>query len=329
MSLVKPPGRPRISFLAGLGRFVMTVLVIGLIAAFGWAVFTSNTIQREENVDPTVNPPGRFVSVPNFGQLHVRELSPGGRAVMLIHDFDLAGGYQWLPIAEQMESASLLIPDLMDFGFSDRPSDPGRLHTIIGRAETMAGLLETLELDSVVVVGAGLGGAVAAELAALDSAPVERLVLIAPEILGPPPTWESYLYSFPILADAMNFTFIGAGSQADNRYSAGCETGGWCPSLEDLAVRDFSARVPGTAEALTAMAQTPEASTLPDSLSTIDVPTLILWGDSDAVTPLEQGEEIAAAIEGAELAVVPGTGHRPHREDPAAVASLIATFLQG
>jgi pimeloyl-ACP methyl ester carboxylesterase len=77
------------------------------------------------------------------------------------------------------------------------------------------------------------------------------------------------------------------------------------------------------------MAQTPEASTLPDSLSTIDVPTLILWGDSDAVTPLEQGEEIAAAIEGAELAVVPGTGHRPHREDPAAVASLISTFLQG
>lgn len=329
MSLARPPGKQRTSLLAALGRFLLTVVVLGFIAAFGWAIFIGNSVQREENVDPNLNPPGRIVSVPTKGDVHLREIGSGGTPVLLIHDFDIAGGYQWLTVADGLGSHELLIPDLIDFGFSARPSNSGRIHTVIGRAETLIDLLEELGVSSVSVGGAGLGGAVAAELAALEPGLVDRLVLVAPEIFGPEPTWGSYLFSFPILADAMNFTFIGAGSRAANRYSAGCETGGWCPDLNALAVRDQTARVRGTTEALTALAQTPEASTLPGSLSSITAPTLILWGDSDMLTPLEQGERLRDAIDGSELTTVPGTGHRPHLEDPAAVASLIAAFLAG
>lgn len=249
--------------------------------------------------------------------------------MLFIHDFDIAGGYQWLPVVQGLGSRSMLIPDMIDFGLSARPGDAGRIHTVVGRAETLFGLLEELAVDRVSIVGAGYGGEVAAEMAALEPDLVESLVLISPEIYGPAPTWESYLYSLPVLADAMNFTFIGAGSRAERRYAAGCETGGWCPTPDALAVRDQTSRVPGTAEALTAMAQTPEASTLPDALSAITAPTLILWGENDVTTPLDEGQQLSAAIAGSQLVIVPGTGHRPQLEDPGAVAAFIGEFLDG
>jgi pimeloyl-ACP methyl ester carboxylesterase len=46
-----------------------------------------------------------------------------------------------------------------------------------------------------------------------------------------------------------------------------------------------------------------------ESLSTIDVPTLVLWGDRDPFFPVEQGRRLAEAIPGARFAVYEGAGH--------------------
>ena len=68
----------------------------------------------------------------------------------------------------------------------------------------------------------------------------------------------------------------------------------------------------------------------PDSrpdLPRIRVPTLVAVGDADALTPPALSEEMAAAIPGARLAVLPGCGHLPPMEDPAAVAALLEAWL--
>jgi pimeloyl-ACP methyl ester carboxylesterase len=158
---------------------------------------------------------------------------------------------------------------------------------------------------------------------------VDRLVLIAPEVYGPSTTWSSLLYRLPLVGEALTFTFFGAGAQADDRYVAGCETGEYCPGDEERAARAAAARVTGTARALFARFQTPPASTLPEAVSAIDSPTLILWGDQDAVTPITEGERLMAEIPGSSLLIVPGAGHRPHLEDPVATGALIAEFLGG
>lgn len=59
----------------------------------------------------------------------------------------------------------------------------------------------------------------------------------------------------------------------------------------------------------------------------IGVPTLLVWGEHDKTTPLEDGKRLASEIPGAQLAVVSGAGHAPHRENPEEVARLICTFL--
>ncbi len=57
-------------------------------------------------------------------------------------------------------------------------------------------------------------------------------------------------------------------------------------------------------------------------------PTLVLCGEADLLTPPEHAREIAAAIPGARLELVPGAGHLPTLEQPARVNSLLLDWLQ-
>jgi len=306
----------------------MIVLTVSLLGGAVWGFTVANQIEGAETVDPTVAPPGRFLALAGITPLHLREEgSPGRSAVLFIHDFDIAGGRQWLTLADELSGYRAIMPDLVGFGHSPRLEDQSRLHTVIGKAEVMAALLDELEVASAAVVGAGSGASVAAQLAVIRPDLVDKLVLVSAEIFGPDPAWHSFISSWPIIGDAYNFTFYGASPTAARRYQEGCDTGGWCPDAEALAARDETARVIGTAESLTALAATPPASTLPEALGHITAPTLILWGEFDQQTPIGQGEQIRAAISGAEITLIPGVGHRPHLEDPAATAALISAFL--
>ncbi|WP_265519738.1 alpha/beta fold hydrolase [Nitratireductor luteus] len=53
-----------------------------------------------------------------------------------------------------------------------------------------------------------------------------------------------------------------------------------------------------------------------DLLSTVDVPTLLVWGDDDRRSPLFVAKQFHAAIPGAELAIVPNAGHLSNMEQP-------------
>jgi pimeloyl-ACP methyl ester carboxylesterase len=57
-------------------------------------------------------------------------------------------------------------------------------------------------------------------------------------------------------------------------------------------------------------------------------PTLVLWGEKDSVTPLQQGELIARSIPGARLVVLPGVGHLPPIEAEKASNDAVLDFLR-
>jgi 3-oxoadipate enol-lactonase len=70
--------------------------------------------------------------------------------------------------------------------------------------------------------------------------------------------------------------------------------------------------------------------TRPDStplLSTIHVPTLIIVGDEDTVTPRAAAEKMHGGIGGSELAVIAGAGHLSNLEQPEAFNGTLARFL--
>jgi pimeloyl-ACP methyl ester carboxylesterase len=59
----------------------------------------------------------------------------------------------------------------------------------------------------------------------------------------------------------------------------------------------------------------------------MDVPTLILWGDSDSVTPVAQGRDLAKLIPAAKLVELPGVGHIPAMEAPDQFDAALLAFL--
>jgi triacylglycerol lipase len=64
-----------------------------------------------------------------------------------------------------------------------------------------------------------------------------------------------------------------------------------------------------------------------DRLAKITIPTLVVWGGSDEIVPLEQGKAYAAGIRGAKLAIVPECGHGPSIEKPKEFLDAVLPFL--
>lgn len=62
-------------------------------------------------------------------------------------------------------------------------------------------------------------------------------------------------------------------------------------------------------------------------LTTIQVPTIVVAGENDVMTPLDMSEEIRDGIAGAELHVIPHCGHLPPIEAPEAMAGLLRALL--
>ena len=62
-------------------------------------------------------------------------------------------------------------------------------------------------------------------------------------------------------------------------------------------------------------------------LATIAVPTVVVIGEHDTLTPLELSREIADGIAGAQLHVIPACGHLPPIEAPAALAAILRDWL--
>lgn len=62
-------------------------------------------------------------------------------------------------------------------------------------------------------------------------------------------------------------------------------------------------------------------------LSTIDVPTLVVVGDEDVITPVAEAERIQVLVPGARLARIPAAGHLPPMETPDAFNHVLRGFL--
>jgi pimeloyl-ACP methyl ester carboxylesterase len=80
----------------------------------------------------------------------------------------------------------------------------------------------------------------------------------------------------------------------------------------------------GTAAALRSMAARPDST---DLLATIAIPTLIIVGAEDVITPPAEAQHMHANIPGSQLIEIPGVGHLSNLESPAAFNSAVQSFL--
>ena len=208
----------------------------------------------------------------------------------------------------------VIVPSHPGFGHSP---DADGIDTVDDLSYLYLDLLAQRDARDAVVIGASLGGWIAAELAAKCTARLARLVLVAPlgikvgdrETRDIPDIWaldpDEVLwlqYADPARA-AVDYTALSEDRVtviARNREATALY--GWEPYFHNPKLRQ--------------------------RLHRIDVPTLLLWGADDRfVTPGYYGAAYRSAIPGAGLETIEGAGHFPHLERPEIFLERIAAFL--
>ena len=310
-------------------------LVIAALAAFTW-----QADRREVGVAPEVAPStGGFVKAADV-MMFVQEAGPADRpAVLFVHGTG-AWSETWRESMSALAKAGFraIAIDLPPFGYSQRPDQPRYGKQDQGRR--IIGVLDALEVRHAILVGHSFGGGPTMEATLLSPDRVRALVLVDAALgIGtgkdeaPPrsPLMQAFFAVRP-LRDGVVATFLTNPSFTRRLLQA---------FIDDPA-RATDARVAVYQQPLTVKGSTRaigewlpallapvgvSASEDPASYRTLGMPVFVIWGDRDTITPLAQGERLAAITPNAELLVMKQVGHIPQIEDAAQFNELLLRCL--
>lgn len=254
------------------------------------------------------------------------ELGPAGVPLLLLNGTGSPMS-QWDPALLAALSADRRVVVYDYPGLGGSAPLPGRL-SFDRLADDAAGLLAAIGAERADVLGWSMGGFVAQRLAARHPGRVRALVLAGTNPGGPQavlgPTWVQDEDSDP---DA------GVRDYVRTNYPAGQRAAGWAFVRRVNAAIDSGRFPPDTVPQRTydamVAAEDPWLRSARNlrQLAALAVPTLVVTGARDVVTPPANSRLIAATIPGARLVLAPDAGHSFLFQRPAATARLIAGFL--
>ena len=252
--------------------------------------------------------------------------SGDGPTVVLLHGIP-GQGRSWEPVRAGLDGAfDVVMPDLIGFGDSHRPSRP-TIENVgpTAQAASVAVLLDELAVRHATVVGHDFGAPVGVLLSAIRPDLVGALSLLAGNTFPDTPIpFPLSLATAPVIGGFFSRLLFSTPSlhlmlrQGVGPGSAPPDAGVY---LGDGNQRRAIATI--FSGALTRLAEL--YSPVAAALGALEVPVLVGWGDRDPFFPLEQGERTAAAVN-ASLRVFHGAGHFLPHERPADVAREIAAF---
>jgi len=204
-------------------------------------------------------------------------------------------------------------------GSSPDPPDP---FTIADWAHALAKFLDAVSIDCAHLLGLSWGGMLAQELYRLYPTRVDHLVLAD--------TYAGWKGSLPedMVAKRRSRCYRDALRPGQEVVAE------WVPAEFFL---DASPQLAAEMAAVVAdfhpfrfrlMAKSLADTDTAAVLTTIKVPTLLLWGDGDRRSPLSVAEQFYAAIPDSELRVIPGAGHVSNMEKPDDFNTNVRRFLR-
>jgi pimeloyl-ACP methyl ester carboxylesterase len=233
-------------------------------------------------------------------------------------------------IPELVPRGRVLAPDLPGCGDSDRP--PPVLcadYSPRWQAAALEELLDTIGVAQVDLVGHSWGGAIAACLAEAAPQRVRRLVLVDPTVFSMPVPIEGRLAQLPTLGPYL-FKNLYRRNELRRYLARAFSSEDMLDEADVDLYWDRLARAGGREAAYAMLMQLLHSETMAamlPRLRAIAAPTLVVWGDRDAIVPREHAERVRAAIPGAHLRWLEGCGHTPAEEQPEVLAALIDEHL--
>ena len=236
-----------------------------------------------------------------------------GRPLLFLHPGEgLQPARPW--IAALAKHHRVIAPHHPGFGNSALPDWIG---TVDDLAYLYLDLAKQLGLENAVLAGADFGGWIAAEMAVRDTRRFAGLVLAAPlgiKVRGHLDRDITDMHSLP-RADVLRLAWADPakgetdfGALPDTELAAiarGRETlalFGWKPYMHNPRLKRW--------------------------LHRIDIPTHLIWGESDGIVSTAYGEAWKAEIPGAGMEILPNAGQYPHWEQPDAFAAALTAFTR-
>ncbi len=224
--------------------------------------------------------------------------------LLLIHAFPVDAGMWDEQVTALEGQVRVLAPSLPGFGGA---ADAGDVMTMDAAADAMAEELDRAEMDRAVVCGLSMGGYVAFSMWRRHRDRIAGLVLADTRSEADDEAGREKRR-----AVAEKARIEGSGAIADAPpplLSEGADPALW----ERVKTMIRNQPGPSIAAAALGMAARPDSGPI---LGEIDVPTPIVVGSADTLTPPAMSETMAAAIRGSELVVLDGAGHLSNLEDP-------------
>ena len=258
----------------------------------------------------------------NCGGVHLNVVEQGqGTPLLLVHGYPLDHA-MWRGQLEGLAGQCRVIaPDLRGFGASDVTAGTVTMEQM---ADDMAALLDALGVrEPVVFCGLSMGGYVGWQFAARHAQRLAKLILCDTRALadtaeaaaGRHKTAEKVLAAgagiaaegiIPKLFAAATYEERPQIVEATRHVILRTNPEGIAAALRGMAAReDFTAR-----------------------LSSIEVPSLVLCGEHDAISPPAEMRQFSEQMSRAKFLVISGAGHMAPFEQPAAVNAAIQEFLR-
>lgn len=240
-----------------------------------------------------------------------------GPAVLLVHAFPLSGEMWQQQVFALSRQYRIIVPDMRGFGNSDVPPGPYPMETF---ADDVAGLLDTLGIEKVVLGGLSMGGYISLAFVRRHAARLRGLILADTRATADTDEGKASRETNAQMVEAQ-----GAGAIADKMVPNMLSPS--TPPEQQTYLRSIIERntPQGIAAALRGMALRPDSS---DLLPTIKVPTLVIVGEDDMLSSPDEVRGLHMAIPGSRMVEIGRAGHVANVDNPEAFNRALLGFLQ-
>lgn len=312
-------------------------LLIAVILFFTVLASLRETKTRHEAAPST----GQFVPAGDV-ELFIQEMGPAdGQPILFIHGTAAWSGL-WRETMTPLAEAGFrcIAIDIPPFGYSERPSTPSFDNA--SQAKRIVALMDEMGIERAILFGHSFGGGATLETALMIPDRIDALILldvgglnlnlprVPPNqnpstieiILGTPVIRNPILAATgtnPLLTRTLISTMV---LDPDDVTQEKIEI------LQEPLVLEGSTNTLGDWLKSVLGPQKHSLTTDPANYADLDMPALILWGDSDTVIPLREGEDLHGLLSNSELVVLEDVNHIPHLENLEAVLENVLRFLK-
>jgi pimeloyl-ACP methyl ester carboxylesterase len=320
-------------------RFLLSVFFVFLI---GLAYFPISLLWRESKVlDSKIQLPGRFIKAID-GPIYTQQVGfPEQPAVVYISG-EMGWSENWKPTMSYLAQHGFrgVALDIPPWGLS--PGPVSKNYGRMAQALRIKSAIENLRLKDFILVSHGDGAKIALTVVGLLENRVRALVLISPDVGISPirgqaipisPAWVQAIMKYPLVreftAAIMTHPWFTKPAISGGLYNKSVLNAGTMRVYnypfyfkgENIKVSDWLLEHTYGRDLVLA--------TDVKFYEQIRLPTLIVWGDRDQITPPWQSESFKKLLPQAEVVMINNAGHSPQMENEAPVNLALLKFVGG